>query len=329
VKNSPVIVTYHESWKLAEPFTISRGTKTRAEVIVVEIDWNGRRGRGECVPYPRYGESVDSVLGQVGAVIPGLTREPERAALQDMLPPGAARNALDCALWDVEAKRGTSRAWDLAGIDVPPALTCAYTLSLSDVDSMYRSAVGHSGFPLLKIKVSSDGVLDRVRAVARGAPGARLIVDANESWTTDLLMELLPELAEIGVALIEQPLPAGDDERLADFEHSVPLAADESCHTSTDVPALVGRYDVVNIKLDKTGGLTEALTLMKEARSKGLRIMVGCMIGTSLAMAPATVIGCRAEFVDLDGPLLLARDREPGLEYDSGSVAMPDRALWG
>ena len=298
-------------------------------MVVCEIEYSGRRGRGECVPYPRYGESVESVIGQITAVTPELKREPDRSALQKLLPPGAARNAVDCALWDLESKSAGARAWDLAGVAVPPHLTCAFTLSLDDPDAMHRAAARQLGRPLLKMKVGRDGVLDRVEAVVTGAPGSRLIVDANEAWTMELLRELLPALAEIGVDLIEQPLPAGRDEGLADIDHLVPLAADESCHTVADLPALIGRYDFVNIKLDKTGGLTEALTLLHGATERGFGIMVGCMVGTSLAMAPAIMIGSRAEFVDLDGPLLLARDREAGLDYENGIVSLPAPVLWG
>lgn len=329
MNSNPVIVARHESWDLAEPFTISRGTRSTAEVVVVEIEWNGHRGRGECVPYPRYGESVQSVLDQIRSVRSGLSPNPERSVLQDLLPAGAARNAVDCALWDLEASAANKRAWELAGVRMPPGMTCAFTLSLGDAESMYASAARHAALPLLKIKVGRDGVLDRVEAVAKAAPGARLIVDANEAWTSESLTELLPALAELGVDLIEQPLPAGGDQCLADIEHAVPLAADESCHTAGDLPALVERYDVVNIKLDKTGGLTEALKLMYGAKEYGFGIMVGCMVGTSLAMAPALLIGSGAEFIDLDGPLLLARDREHGLKYKAGSVAPPDPGLWG
>lgn len=329
MNGGPEIVARHESWELAEPFTISRGTRTSAEVVVVEIEREGRRGRGECVPYPRYGESVDSVLDQIETIRSGFARQLERSVLQELLPAGAARNALDCALWDLEAKAAKERAWQLAGVPMPSAMTCAFTLSLSDPDAMYSAAARHAALPLLKMKVGRDGVLDRVRAVVNAAPGARLIVDANESWTGETLTALLPELAELGVALIEQPLPAGEDQCLVDIEHAVPLAADESCHTVADLTALAGRYDVVNIKLDKTGGLTGALALMNGAKGSGLRIMVGCMVGTSLAMAPALLIGSGAEFIDLDGPLLLARDREHGLKYNAGSVAPPDPELWG
>lgn len=323
------ITARHESWPLAEPFTISRGTRTSAEVVVCEIERGGYRGRGECVPYPRYGETVESVLGQIDTVIPELEHRPERSALRRMLMPGAARNALDCALWDLESKAADARAWDLAGVPMPSSMTCAFTLSLSDPEVMYRSAARHSDMPLLKMKVGAEGVLERVEAVRTGAPDARLILDANEAWTMDSLAELLPALAKLDIDLIEQPLPAGRDAGLAQIERAVPVAADESCHTTADLPALSGCYDYVNIKLDKTGGLTEALSLLSNAKSEGFGIMVGCMVGTSLAMAPAVLIGSGAEFVDLDGPLLLARDREPGIVYRDGSLSPPAAALWG
>lgn len=329
MEKRPSITARHESWPLAEPFTVSRGTANSAEIVAVEIESDGLSGRGECVPYWRYGETVASVLGQIEDASPALIQNLDRTALQGLVLPGAARNALDCALWDLESKAAGTRAWDLARVAMPPNLTCAFTLSLSDPDAMYRAAARHAGLPLLKMKVGRDGVLERVESVVRGAPQSRLIVDANEAWTLDSLAELMPALAGMGVDLIEQPLPAGKDEGLVDIEHLVPLAADESCHTAADLHALVGRYDFVNIKLDKAGGLTEALKLLHSATEHGLGIMVGCMVGTSLAMAPAIVIGSHAEFVDLDGPLLLARDRDAGLEYNNGILKPPGAALWG
>ena len=324
-----MIVAQHESWALAEPFTISRGTNTSAEVIVVTIDHEGATGRGECVPYRRYNESVSSVMTQIEATVPTLSKDLTRDRLHQILPAGAARNALDCALWDWEAKKTGVRVWDLIGLEVPQQLTCAYTLSLSEPARMAEAAVKNSHLPLLKMKVGCDGVVERIRAVREGAPNSMLIVDANEAWTMELTHKLMPDLAATGVSLIEQPCPAGHDQGLDEFEHLVPLAADESCHTSGDVDGLLGRYDVVNIKLDKSGGLTEALNLMRRAHECGLTIMVGCMVGTSLAMAPATLLGATAQFVDLDGPLLLAQDRTPGLTYSGGQVRLPEPELWG
>jgi L-alanine-DL-glutamate epimerase-like enolase superfamily enzyme len=316
-------------WPLVQPFAISRGSRTTAEVVTAEIFDGDCRGRGECVPYPRYGESVDSVVetleGMRGAVFSGLDRD----GLQRALPPGAARNALDAAFWDIEAKRADRRAAHLAGVWPLRPLTTAYTLSLDTPERMGAAAAEHRHRPLLKLKLTGDGDVARVRAVREGAPAARLIVDANEGWTPRHFAELAPLLAELGVALIEQPLPAGDDDALTDLPHPIPVCADESCHITADLDRLAGKYEAVNIKLDKTGGLTEALALAEAADHRGFRIMVGCMIGTSLAMAPAVLVAQRAEIVDLDGPLLLARDRQPGLRYDGSTLYPPTPALWG
>ncbi len=286
-------------------------------------------GQGECVPYPRYGESVESVIGQIEAVASSIGSDLERGSLYELLPPGAARNALDCALWDLAAKQCGERVWDTLGMRVPSKIVCAYTLSLSDPESMRSAAERHADYPLLKMKVGSDGVMERIHAVRRGAPEAELIVDANEAWTMDMLRRLMPELAGARVSLLEQPLPAVRDRELAEREWLVPIAADESCHTSADVEGLKDRYQVVNIKLDKTGGLTEALELKKKAVEAGLEIMVGCMVGTSLAMAPAALIATGVRFVDLDGPLLLAEDRKAGMAYHKGWLSMPGPDLWG
>ena len=310
-------------------FAISRGSRTESEVVVAEIASGRARGRGECVPYARYGETVESVVARIeglaGAIADGLTRE----ALAKALPAGAARNALDCALWELEAKERGIPVWRLAGIVEPKPVTTAYTLSLASAEAMGEAARANRERPLLKIKLGGAGDIARVEAVRQGAPLSTLIVDANEAWSEEMLGEYLPAMAALGVALVEQPLPAGRDGALAKLPHAVPVAADESCHTSADAEALVGRYDVVNVKLDKTGGLSEALKLVAAARSCGLGIMVGCMVGTSLAMAPALLIAGRARFVDLDGPLLLARDREHGLKYEDGEVFPPSPELWG
>lgn len=323
-----MIVAEHESWALAEPFTISRGTKTSAEVVVVTVVDEDCRGWAECVPYPHYGESIESVLTQIEDAVARLA-DLDRCRLQQLLPAGAARNALDCALWDLEAKREGQRVWERIGIEVPQQLLCAYTVSLSDADTMGSVARRNAHRPLLKVKLNDEEVAERVRAVHQGAPRARLIVDPNESWSLDMTQALMPELASNGVVLIEQPLPEGEDSGLAEIERLIPLAADESCHVSADIDRLVGIYDVVNIKLDKTGGLTEALRVVHRAQRHGLTIMIGCMVGTSLAMAPAMLIGSYAQFVDLDGPLLLAQDRPSGLRYSDGQVEMPEPALWG
>jgi L-alanine-DL-glutamate epimerase-like enolase superfamily enzyme len=317
------------SCPLARPFAISRGSKTTVEVVVAELFDGEFRGRGECVPYPRYGETADGVAAALeamrGAVASGLDRE----ALQQKMPPGAARNALDSAFWDIDAKRADRSAAYLAGVGPLRPLVTAYTLSLDNPERMGTAAAEHRDRPLLKLKLTGDGDLARVQAVRAGAPAARLIVDANEGWSERQFAELSPALAELGVALIEQPLPAGADEALARLPHPVPVCADESCHTSADLDGLAGKYEAVNIKLDKTGGLTEALNLAAAAERKGFRVMVGCMIGTSLAMAPAFLVAQSAQIVDLDGPLLLAADRQPGLRYDGSTVYPPTPALWG
>jgi L-alanine-DL-glutamate epimerase-like enolase superfamily enzyme len=317
------------AWPLAQAFAISRGSRTTAEVVVAEVSDGEFRGRGECVPYPRYGESVDSVVQTLeamkGAVFSGL----DRHELQRAMPPGAARNALDCAFWDLDGKRDDRRVADMAGLGQLRPLVTAYTLSLDTPERMGEAAAANRDRPLLKLKVTGDGDIERVRAVRRNAPQSRLIVDANEGWSERHLTEIMPMLAEFGVELIEQPLPAGADDALARVPHPIPVCADEACHTREDLARLAGTYDAVNVKLDKTGGLTEALALAEAAAARGFKIMVGCMIGSSLAMAPALLVAQRAAFVDLDGPLLLASDRSPGLRYDGSTVYPPDPALWG
>ena len=319
-----------ESWPLAGVFRISRGARTVARTVLVELRDDESLGRGECVPYARYGETVDCVVDAIEGMRSEIERNLTRDELADAMPPGAARNAVDCALWDLEAKQSRRRAWERLAGGPPGSVVTAYTLSIDEPAAMREAAVRHASRPLLKVKLDGDRVTERVAAVRAGAPGARIIVDANEAWTADILDACLPELARLGVDLVEQPLPAGADEALADIERTVPIAADESCHTHDDIPDLSGRYDVVNIKLDKAGGLTEALGLREAAVGAGLDIMVGCMLGTSLAMAPALLVARGARFVDLDGPLLLARDREPGLAYHpDGRVDPPPPELWG
>ena len=335
----PALAVRRESWPLAGVFRISRGARRVAHTVLVELRDGDAAGRGECVPYARYGETVESVVESIEGLRGDLERGMGREALAGAVGPGAARNAIDCALWDLEAKRSGCRAWAVAGAAVaagmrpgtPPApVVTAYTLGIDEPDAMREAAARHAARPLLKVKLDGERVVERVAAVRAGAPGARIIVDANEAWSAETLRRRLPGLAELGVELVEQPLPAGADAALADVERAVPIAADESCHTRADLPGLAGRYDVVNVKLDKTGGLTEALALRDAARDAGFGIMVGCMLATSLAMAPALLVAQGARFVDLDGPLLLARDREPGLDYrPDGRVAPPPRALWG
>ena len=318
-----------ETWPLAGRFAISRGSRTAAEVVVVELAEGDAVGRGECMPYGRYGETVPGTVERIEALRGELERGLERAALQTALPAGAARNAVDCALWDLEAKRSGVPAWQRAGLAPPRAVTTAYTLGLDGVEAMAAAARLQAHRPLLKLKLAGPGDLARVRAVRENAPRSRLIVDANEAWTPALFAELSPRLRDLGVELIEQPLPAGADDALADVERPVPVCADESCHLAADLTLLVGRYDAVNIKLDKTGGLTEALRLATAAKAGGFAIMVGCMVATSLAMAPALLVAQDARWVDLDGPLLLARDRDPGLTYQDSVVHPPPPELWG
>ena len=322
-----------ESWPIRGSFTISRGTKTTAEVVVVELSRNGNIGpevgRGEAVPYARYGESLQSVIDQIeglhGALAEGLDRE----GLQALLPPGAARNAVDLAFWDLESKLSGRRHWELAGLPAPGPVTTAYTLSLDTAEVMGRKAAENATRPLLKLKLAGPEDLDRVAAVRRNAPKARIVVDANEGWTAAQYSALAPKLMELGVEMIEQPLPAGDDAALAGIERPVPVCADESCHDTATLAGLAGRYDMVNIKLDKTGGLTEALKLKAAAEAQGFGIMVGCMLATSLAMAPGVLLAQGVPVVDLDGPLLLAEDRDPALRIEDSLVWPPDAALWG
>lgn len=312
-------------FRLAQVFTISRGSRTEAKVLTVRISEGGVTGWGECVPYARYDETLESVTAQ----IEGLSGELTRAALYDLLPAGAARNAVDCALWDLEAKQAGCRVWDLAGLPAPGPEITAYTLSLDTPEAMQAQALSHAHRPLLKIKLGTPDDMPRLEAVRRGAPGAKIIVDANEGWSAEVYADLAPHLLRLGVALVEQPLPAGEDEALIGMERPVPVCADESCHDRGCLPGLKGKYDVVNIKLDKTGGLTEALALREAARAEGYGIMVGCMVGSSLAMAPAVLVAQGAMVTDLDGPLLLAEDRENALIFDAAGVHPPRPELWG
>ncbi len=323
------LVVREESWPIAGRFTISRGSRTGVRVVVAELRDERAAGRGECVPYARYGESVGGVLEAIASVRSEVEQGLTRDALRRVLPPGAARNALDCAMWDLEAKRSGRRVWELAGLPAPEPLVTAYTISLDTPKAMATAARAASQRPLLKLKLGARDAVDRVAAVRAALPATRLIVDANEAWSPEQLRAWGPRLAELGVELVEQPLPAAEDRALEGIECPVPLCADESCRGAATLELLRDRYDVVNIKLDKTGGLTEAAELAKAARSAGLDIMVGCMVATSLAMAPATLLGTLARFVDLDGPLLLARDREPGLRYDESLLYPSPPALCG
>ena len=314
---------------LAEVFTISRGSRTEARVVTVKLDDGSFSGWGECVPYARYDETVDSVMDEIRSLENAFENGIDREDLQDMLEPGAARNALDCALWDLEAKRAGKRAYELAGLSNPEPEVTAYTLSLADPETMRAKAAEHAFRPLLKIKLGGEGDMARLEAVRAGAPNTDIIIDANEGWDADAYKELAPVLVRLGVKMVEQPMPVGKDDALGDVERVLPVCADESCHDRSSLSALKGKYDMVNIKLDKTGGLTEALALRSEAEKAGFDIMVGCMVGSSLAMAPATLVAQGVAFTDLDGPLLLAQDRNPPLKFDERGVYPPTADLWG
>ena len=325
-----VLETQAESWELAAPFSISRGTKSRADVVVVTARDGEFEGRGEGVPYARYGESVSGALQAIRAFRANC-RDCSRAAVLRALPPGAARNAVDCALWDLEARRSGVPVWALAGLAAPRPVETAYTIVLDAAAAMAAAARRNASRPLLKLKLGGGTKEDaeRLRAVREAAPDARLIVDANEGWSMAALERILPVAAEAGVELVEQPLPADEDDALAGFSSPVPLGADESVRAAPDLAELAGKYQVLNVKLDKTGGLTAALDLVRDARAMGFDVMIGCMVATSLSMAPALLLARDAAFVDLDGPLLLAADRPDGLRYEDGRVAFPLRGGWG
>ena len=317
-----------EVWPLKETFRISRGSRTEARVVVATITDGECIGRGEGVPIRRYQQTCESVVGQIESIKTEtqLTRE----TLQNLLPPGAARNAADCALWDLEAKLSGKRAWELANIPVVSEIETSFTISLNTPEAMAHAARIHSVAPILKLKLGGDDLdLARVESVRKATSTARLLIDANESWSPDHYRRIVPKLKTLGVELIEQPFPADADKVLETLEHPIPVCADESCHTSADLPSLKNRYEAVNVKLDKTGGLTEALPLCEKARVNGFRLLIGCMVGTSLGMAPARLLASNAGFTDLDGPLLLARDRDHGLHYASGKIGLPLRQLWG
>ena len=325
----PSLTVSHERWPIAAPFVIARGAKTEAQVVLVELADGAYLGRGEATPYPRYGETVEGVMAQIEDVRAAVEAGAARGALQTLLPPGAARNALDCALWDLEAKRAGLRAWTLAGLSRLDPVKTALTISLDTPEAMAARAGEAARRPLLKLKIGGADDLDRVEAVRLAAPRTRLIVDANEALDFDALRRLAPEFARLNVSLIEQPLPVGEDAALEGYGSPVPLCADESLHTRAELEVVARLYPCVNIKLDKAGGLTEALALRAEARARGLEVMAGCMVATSLAMAPALIIAQGAAFVDLDGPLLLARDRDPGLTILGSMIAPPPLELWG
>lgn len=318
-----------EHWPIAGSFGISRGIKTEAVTVVAELSDGMARGRGECVPYARYGETVDSVMAQINAMRLRLNGGLDRQALQTAMPPGAARNALDCAFWDLEAKRSNRPVHEVAELPAPRAVTTAYTVSLAAPDAMAKAAKEASSRALLKIKLGGEGDPARIAAVRAAAPKAILIVDANEGWNEANLVANFAACAEAGVVLVEQPLPEGRDQALAQMQRPIPVCADESIHDRSSLLALAGKYDAVNVKLDKAGGLTEALAVVAEAQRQDYTIMVGCMVATSLAMAPAILLAQQARFVDLDGPLLLSIDRAHGLRYGDSLVFPPSPSLWG
>lgn len=317
-----------ETWPLDKPFRISRGTRAETRVVVVTLTDGQHSGRGEGVPIKRYNQSPASVLAEIESIksAPNLHRE----QLQKLLPPGAARNAVDCALWDLEAKISGKRAWELADISIAPEVETTFTISLDSPEAMAAATQAATNLPILKLKLGGDHAdVTRVEAVREAAPKARLLIDANESWTPDHYLRVVPSLVEFGVELIEQPFPADANNVLETLDHPIPVCADESCHTTADLPGLKKRYEVVNIKLDKTGGLTEALLLADGARRAGFKLLIGCMVCTSLGVAPARLLAGAADWIDLDGALLLSRDREHGLGYQNGKIGLPSRQLWG
>ncbi|QIA63100.1 dipeptide epimerase [Vibrio astriarenae] len=316
------------AWPIRGSFTISRGSKTHADTIVVNLEKDGMVGRGECVPYARYGESLDSVRAEIEAIRPLIEGEVSRQTLQQLLPAAAARNAVDCALWDLECKLAGNSIWHKVGIESGSVET-AFTISLDSAEKMEEVAKANAFRPLLKVKLGGGEDLERLRAVRRGAPMAKIIIDANEAWTESLYRSLIPELLMLDIAMIEQPFPADNDAILADLPRPIPICADESCHDRQSLVNIVGRYDMINIKIDKTGGLTEALLLKKEAQRLGLKVMVGCMLSSSLSMAPAFVLAQGVDIVDLDGPLLLAEDIENGFDFRDNEMLPFTRQLWG
>ncbi len=317
-----------EIWPLKQPFRISRGSRTEAQVLVVTVSDGQHGGRGEGVPLARYNQSIASVLAQIQAIKE--QKQLDRQRLQALLPAGAARNALDCALWDLEAKISGKRAWELVNRQIVPEVETSFTISLDTPEKMAAAAKSNARLPVLKLKLGGDGSdASRIQAVREVAPAVRLLIDANESWSPSHYREIVPALKQSRVELIEQPFPAHADEVLETFDHPIPVCADESCHTTADLPRLTNRYEAVNVKLDKTGGLTEALRLCEVARESGFTLLIGCMVCTSLAIAPALVLASIARWADLDGPLLLASDREHGLAYNNARIGLPARELWG
>ena len=332
---NPLSIDAHEEiWPLRQPFRISRGSRTEAQTVVLTVSDGEHVGRGECVPAARYNQSTDSVLAQIESIQGD--KNLSRQSLQDLLPAGAARNALDCALWDLEAKISSKRAWELANIPIVPEVETSFTISLDTPEKMGAAASAAAfaqgfGVPrILKLKLGGDDPdLARVETVREAASATRLLIDANESWSPEHYQKIVPALKQLGVELIEQPFPAKADEVLEILDHPIPVCADESCHTTGDLPRLTNRYEVINVKLDKTGGLTEALRLCERARDSGFKLLIGCMVCTSLGIAPARLLASFADWIDLDGPILLARDRDHPVPYANGRIGIPPRKLWG
>ncbi len=320
-----MITASADVFALRTPFTISRGSKTEARVVACTVARGSVQGRGEGVPYPRYGETVEAAMAAIRALPEGV----DRAALQGLMPPGAARNAVDCALWDLEAKAAGVPVWRLAGLEAPKPVEVAFTISLDTPERMRAAAAAQAHRAVLKVKLGTPDDMPRLEAVRQGAPKVRLIVDANEGWTPEVYADLAPHLIRLGVEMVEQPLPQGADDMLSEMARPLPVCADESAHDAASLPGLVGRYDVVNLKLDKTGGLTEALRARDEARRLGFRVMVGCMISTSLAMAPAVLVAQGADWSDLDGPADMAQDRAHPVRYDDRHIHPASPLLWG
>ncbi|HEY2679995.1 MAG TPA: N-acetyl-D-Glu racemase DgcA [Candidatus Udaeobacter sp.] len=317
-----------EIFPLKHPFRISRGSRSEACVITVSVSDGQSTGRGEGVPITRYNQTADSVLAQISSI--ASVANLDRNRLSELLPPGAARNALDCALWDLEAKRTGKRAWELANVPIADEVETSFTISLDTPAKMAEAAAAALDLPILKLKLcGDDSDLARVEAVRAAAPNARLLIDANESWSPHHYRNTVSALEELGVELIEQPFPADADDALETLDHPIPVCADESCHTSIDLPRMKNRYEAINIKLDKTGGLTEALQVYQCACENDFKILIGCMVCTSLSIAPARLLASNAHWVDLDGPLLVAGDRNHGLAYQNGRIGMPGRELWG
>ena len=325
----PALSIAQESWPSAGSFTISRGSKTAAEVVVVTLEEEGHRGRGECVPYPRYNETVEGVVASLEAARARIEAGFSHAEVPGLVNSRSAQNALDCALWDLEAKRAGKPVWQLALLQQPRPMVTAYTLSLDTPEAMAQAAAEASHRPLLKLKLGQEGDAERLRLIREAAPTSRLIIDANEGWTPGELPHLLKTCSAVGVELVEQPLPVANDEALLRITHDVPVCADESAHDRRNLHKLVGKYDAINIKLEKTGGLTEALALAQAAKELNFRIMVGCILSTSLAIAPAMLVAQFAHVIDLDGPLLLARDRNPGITFDGSLMYPAEPELWG